>query len=137
MMRSVRNRRERGAAAVEFAIIFPVLFLLLAGIIDFGRAFFYQVQLANAAREGTRAAVVGSLTVDEIKTRTAAAVPGMNPADLTYPVITQCPSGSGNATVEVAAPFEWIVLKPAIQIIGGSWGMGNTLSSSAVMKCGG
>jgi Flp pilus assembly protein TadG len=131
------SRRERGASAVEFAIVFPVLFLVLAGIIDFGRAYFYQVQLTNAAREGARAASVSTLTADQIKARTAAAVPGMQATDLTYPVLDQCPSGSGNATVEVAAPFSWIVLGPAMSMIGGSWGAGNTLSSSAVMKCGG
>ncbi|GAA2018640.1 pilus assembly protein [Terrabacter terrae] len=130
-------RREHGASAVEFAIVFPVLFLLLAAIVDFGRAYFYQAQLTNAAREGVRAAVVSSLTAAEIKARAAASVPGLASASLTYPVLDQCPSASGNAKMTVTAPFEWIVLKPAISIIGGSWGMGNTLSSTAVMKCGG
>jgi Flp pilus assembly protein TadG len=52
------SRLERGAAAVEMAIVLPVLILLVGGIIDFGRAFMTQVILTNAAREGTRVAVV-------------------------------------------------------------------------------
>ena len=47
-------RTERGASAVEFAIVFPLLFLFLAAIIDFGRAYFYQVQLTNAQVPGRR-----------------------------------------------------------------------------------
>ncbi len=49
---------ERGAAIVEFAIIFPVLIVLLFGVIDFGRAFFLRNNLIAAAREGARAGAV-------------------------------------------------------------------------------
>jgi Flp pilus assembly protein TadG len=52
-----RRHRESGAAAVEMAIILPVLILLVGGIVDFGRAFYTQVVLTNAAREGTRYAL--------------------------------------------------------------------------------
>lgn len=44
--------RHRGQAAVEFAIIFPLLVLLLLIAVDFGRLFFTFVQLQNSAREG-------------------------------------------------------------------------------------
>jgi Flp pilus assembly protein TadG len=44
--------RSRGQAAVEFAIIIPVLVLLLLAAVDFGRLFFTFVQLQNSAREG-------------------------------------------------------------------------------------
>jgi Flp pilus assembly protein TadG len=50
--------RERGAAAVEFALVLPLLLLLVGGIVDYGRYFSTQVTLANAAREGARGAVV-------------------------------------------------------------------------------
>ena len=49
-----RRRGERGAAAVEMALILPVLLLLVGGIIDFGRAFNAQMTLTQAAREGAR-----------------------------------------------------------------------------------
>ena len=49
---------ECGAAIVEFAIIFPVLIVLLFGMIDFGRAFFIRNNLVAAVREGAR---VGSV----------------------------------------------------------------------------
>lgn len=51
-------RDTRAAALVEFAIIFPVLILLLFAMIDFGRAFFLRNNLVAAVREGARAAAV-------------------------------------------------------------------------------
>jgi Flp pilus assembly protein TadG len=49
-------RSERGASAVEFAIIFPVLILIVFGIIDFGYAFFVRNSIIAAMREGARTA---------------------------------------------------------------------------------
>lgn len=45
---------ERGAVAVEFALLAPVLIMLLLGIMEFSRAYNAQVILTNAAREGVR-----------------------------------------------------------------------------------
>ena len=50
---------EDGAAAVEFALLLPLLVLLLFGLIQFGLAFNTKIQATNAAREGARMAVVG------------------------------------------------------------------------------
>ncbi|HEX7263557.1 MAG TPA: TadE family protein [Candidatus Dormibacteraeota bacterium] len=58
-MRSLRVKfsGQRSQALIEFALVSPVLLLLLFGIIDLGRAVFYYDALANAAREGARASV--------------------------------------------------------------------------------
>jgi Flp pilus assembly pilin Flp len=55
----VSGRREEGAAAVEFALLLPLLVLLLFGFIQFGLAFNTRIQATNAAREVARQAVVG------------------------------------------------------------------------------
>ena len=47
-------RGERGAVAVEAAIIFPVLLLLVFGILDFGHAWYMKQIIINASREGAR-----------------------------------------------------------------------------------
>ena len=47
-------RNERGSVAVEFGLIAPIFFLLLVGIIDFGRVFYTVHDLAAATREGAR-----------------------------------------------------------------------------------
>lgn len=57
---SGRNRLRRGAAAVEFAIVAPVFFLLALGLVEVGRMVMLQHALTNAAREGCRAAGLAS-----------------------------------------------------------------------------
>jgi Flp pilus assembly protein TadG len=46
--------REHGNAALEFAIVLPILLLLVFGIIDFGHAWYMDHLLSNASREGAR-----------------------------------------------------------------------------------
>ena len=53
------RRDQEGAAAVEFALLLPLLVLLLFGMIEFGLAFNTRIQATNAAREAARQAVVG------------------------------------------------------------------------------
>jgi Flp pilus assembly pilin Flp len=53
------RRDQEGAAAVEFALLLPLLVLLLFGMIEFGFAFNTRIQATNAAREAARRAVVG------------------------------------------------------------------------------
>jgi Flp pilus assembly protein TadG len=61
-MRGTRRRRapagDSGASAVEFALVVPVLVLLVFGIINFGFLFSQQSSLNNGVREGARRAVV-------------------------------------------------------------------------------
>lgn len=57
-MRLLRPRSRRGQALVEFALVLPILVLLMLGIFDFGRAVFALSTINNAAREGARLAIV-------------------------------------------------------------------------------
>lgn len=54
-----RGRCEHGAVAVEFALIFPVLVMVVFGIIGFGVVLSQQVALGNAVRDGARFGSVG------------------------------------------------------------------------------
>jgi len=56
----VRLRSQRSQALIEFALVSPVLLLLLFGVVDLGRAILYYDTLNHAAREGARAAVRAS-----------------------------------------------------------------------------
>jgi hypothetical protein len=55
---SAAARRARGQALVEFALVAPIFFLLLFGIIEGGRFILYYQALNNATREGARYAIV-------------------------------------------------------------------------------
>ena len=59
-MTFIRGRisREEGVAAVEFALILPVLALLLFGVLEFGRVWSQYQVYQGAAREGARCAAV-------------------------------------------------------------------------------
>ena len=54
------KKKERGAVAVEFALLAPVLVMLLLGIMEFGRAYNAQVTISSAAREGVRVMAIGN-----------------------------------------------------------------------------
>jgi hypothetical protein len=61
--RGERIRSQRGASLVELAIVIPFLVLLALGAIDFGRAFYLSIEVANAARAGVQyGAANGNLT---------------------------------------------------------------------------
>lgn len=57
-LRSRRKARQRGAAAVEFALVLPFLLMVVLGAIDWGWYFFVREVVTNAAREGARAGAV-------------------------------------------------------------------------------
>ncbi len=61
-MNAKRHRRdpreERGVAMVEFALVIPVLLIVMAGLFEFGRAFTYWLDANHLANEGARWAVV-------------------------------------------------------------------------------
>jgi len=61
---SRHRRSERGAAVIEFAIAFPILFLLMMGVVDFGVNYGNKVETTHAAREGARAGSVGRVGSD-------------------------------------------------------------------------
>ena len=64
--RSLKN--ESGGAAVEFAILLPLLLLIIFGGIEYGLVMFNQQMLTNASREAARAGiVVGSSSIDDLE----------------------------------------------------------------------
>ena len=56
--RSATRRRGRGQALVEFALVAPVLIIMLSGILEFGRFIIAYEAANNAVRQGTRYAIV-------------------------------------------------------------------------------
>lgn len=75
-IRHSRKENRRGVAVVEFAVVAPLLFMLVFGIIEFGRLFMVQQILTNASREGARRAVLERATVTEVQTVVATYLSG-------------------------------------------------------------
>lgn len=130
---------DRGAAAVEFALVLPLLLLLLFGIIDFGRAYHSKVTLTHAAREGARALALApdaAAGTDDLNDRLAsgALAPGAI-GTVTVESLTAC--GTGNAAVVLKEQFDFLTPLPGLAIFyGGSpWATSVTLRGRAVMRC--
>ena len=86
------SHRERGAAAVEFALVLPILVLLVFGIVEFSIGFNRQQALHAAAREGARVASLPSSTTSEIDAAVQGALEGVNFAST--PSVTITPAGT-------------------------------------------
>ncbi|MDZ7615745.1 MAG: TadE/TadG family type IV pilus assembly protein [Patescibacteria group bacterium] len=127
---------RRGAAAVEFAVIAPVFFLLVFGMIEFGRMIMVQQIITNAAREGARIAVLDGATthgsggvantVDEY-------LEGAGIRGATVTVIPDPPDSAGwgePVTVTVSIPFSQVSWLPTPMFVGGD----TELSSKSTMR---
>jgi len=64
-----KNSSEKGQSLVELALSFTILLMLLAGAIDFGRAFFTWVSLRDAAQEGAAYGSIDPTNLGEIENR--------------------------------------------------------------------
>lgn len=79
---------DRGASAVELAIVLPVLLLVLGGIIDFGRAFTTQMAVTQAAREGARMVAL-NYSAGDVNSRVNAAA---GTFAVTTTIVAGCPA---------------------------------------------
>lgn len=129
-MRAAKARREdRGAAAVEFALIMPVLMLLVFGIIDFGRMLNAQIKLTEAAREGARAGSLIDQAAGEARIQTAADGLGT-----VVGTVTACPVPPGpDDDVIATATHEFSFVTPVGIFIGSAGTI--TLTATGVMPC--
>ena len=145
-IRRLRFGDEQGAALVEFALVAPLLLVIVAGIVDFGFLFQRYEVVTNAAREGAR---LGSLpgyvtcpsTAPAVDARVRAYVqqglaltnPQMTVVMPTGAVVVSCPTivvplqggGTTNVTtvaVQVTYTHNFIMLGPMLALINGSWG---------------
>ncbi|QIK76874.1 TadE/TadG family type IV pilus assembly protein [Nocardioides piscis] len=101
-----RHRDDRGAAAVEFALVAPILVALLLGMVDYGLFFADAIGMRQGIRENARKAVVSDFVVspacnsggdlDKIRCQTKADIIAF----------------SGTAQVKITAPSGWVKGEP-------------------------
>jgi Flp pilus assembly protein TadG len=114
-------RSERGQAAVEFALVVPVICLLVLALIDFGKALNYWLDTSHLANEGARmAAVLGNspepggnwkqwiqqhAETTELRNGTGSVT---SPAQVCVSFPNGAPKIGDPVTVTVSAPYKWI-----------------------------
>ncbi|MDF2534716.1 MAG: TadE-like protein [Bacillales bacterium] len=109
-------KNEKGQATVEFALILPILLLVVCGIIDFGWFFSKKIQLQSASYTGARYAIVSNndaISQEVVFSQIRAALPGTSPS--TLGIQLSYSSGlTGNVTVTLTESVE--ALTPITQI---------------------
>lgn len=129
---------DDGAAAVEMAIVLPVLLLIVFGIIDLGRLMNQQIQLTEAAREGARVGAVNG-TVADVKAKVSSVVGAGVVLTYTNSTPTVCGTGSAataDALVNVQRTFTPLTpLTNMIQYLGGQPSGTITLKATGDMTC--
>ena len=111
-MTLIRHRisREEGVAAVEFALILPVLALLLFGVLEFGRVWSQYQVFQGAAREGARCAAVQATQFSDCEIQLAineAAGPYVPSTDATVTIDGNPSTGCTNADQGKDVQVEW------------------------------
>ncbi|HEY8453507.1 MAG: pilus assembly protein [Micromonosporaceae bacterium] len=127
-----RHRGDRGAAAVEAALVIPLLLLIVFGIIDFGRMLHAQITLTEAAREGARAVSLGLPPGPRVATVTS----GIGGGAVT--VEADCATaGATDAVVTVDYSFSFVTPVGALAGIfaGGGFGDDVDMRGRGVMPC--
>lgn len=131
MFRFCRKQR-RGAALVEFAIVSPILFLLVFGMIEYGRMVMVQQIITNASREGARLGVLDGTTTSDVQTSVNDYLAGASVSGANVTVDPSPPNSAGfgePVTVTVSVPFDQVSWLPTPLFIGGE-----TLQASTVMR---
>jgi len=97
MSRGTLARSERGAAAVEFALIIPVILAALTGIANYGLAVYNKMELVSAARAGAQQAILDRTDTTAIKNAVVNSTNlGLTTGDVTIAESCLCSDGSAN-----------------------------------------
>lgn len=127
-------RGDRGAVAVEFALLLPILLVIVFGVVDFGRAWNMQITLTQAAREGVRLAALG--TGDPAQRTRDAAAPTVTSIGV---AVTACPSPADptrNARVDATKQFSYLTpISGILNIIGQPSLAAPLITGKGEMRC--
>jgi Flp pilus assembly protein TadG len=129
------RKSARGQALAEFALVLPVLMLLIAGIVEFGRAWNIKQAVTDAAREGVRYAVVADPTVTEDTVRSRVkerlALASIDTAAATVD-ISGAFHAAGEMTVSVSTQYRMAFIGALMNWFGASRNV--TIDTQATMR---
>lgn len=136
---------QRGTAAIEFAIVLPLLMVFIFGIIEFGLVFYDKAMVTNASREAARAGIVyrdPPLTVAEMQSVVDSYCGGRlisfggGPSPTTTVPSGECTNHGDELVVNVAYQYEFLLL-PDFLAAFFTGGLPGSIGISAVtrMRC--
>lgn len=110
-MKNIKN--QKGQALVEFALILPILLLLIMGIIQFGMVINAYLSIQNAAREGARAGIVGNTDL-EVTTIMIATSPSLREEYLSITITPTEINRSAGEPLTVKVSYSYPIIIPII-----------------------
>ncbi len=122
MRRSTRERLS-GQALVEFALVFPIFFLILMGLIDGGRLVYTDTTLSQAAREAARVGAVEAGWIG-IPLSTSGCVATPSAIGVANPGAHVCPATVADMKADIVAAANSMVA-----------GLGTLLSANVFLSC--
>lgn len=111
-----KMKNQDGQALVEFAVVLPVLLLLIMGIAQFGMAFSSYLTLENASRDATRAGIIG-YSDEEIHDVISTFSPGLESDKLTITITPSDGSRTSGDTLTVKLTYNYELTVPIISSI--------------------
>jgi Flp pilus assembly protein TadG len=124
----LQGKLRRAAAAVELAVVTPVLLTMVFGIVEFGWIFTVRQALVTATREGARTAVLPGSTVADVEGRVVTFLQPMGLNGYTTQVSTNS-GGEPDGTVTVSIPYANITL-----VSGYFGGLDGSLTATCAMR---
>jgi Flp pilus assembly protein TadG len=121
-----QSGRERGAAAVEFALVLPLLLVILLGIIDFGLYFYNDLQLTHVARDAARYLSVDNVSAANTTIDNAILIS----TSLTSRSVTPSDVQGGESTITLRASYKFLTPLPRLVGIGST----AAINASVVMR---
>ncbi len=105
---------DRGAVAAEFALLLPVLMLILFGAIEFGMMMYGREVVTNATREGARYGIVAQsppVTSGQMITQATTYLTGtgVNPASVIFSVPACCGVTGTPVTLSATYQYPWLI----------------------------
>lgn len=140
--------RELGANAVEFALILPLLLLLIFGLVDFARMGFVQLSVTSASREGARLSSLYSSGIPDTSqlilfvratSPQSASVAQLSSSGTLNVSVTACSASveAENTSVQVSTSFTWLLPVNLLALVAPQSTLVSdfTISSTGTMRC--
>ena len=133
----MKGRGNRGQSLVEFALMLPILLIILAGALDLGRLYYAHVAVTDAAAEGVAYAAIAPDDSDEVFNRAQFASGGLVELERDQVQITcaSCPNPRSGDPIAVTVSYEFGLGTPFLNAIvpGGVLMLGATAEEAVLV----